>query len=164
MVIVLQNDSGHLSCWLICDQNIRLALKGASDHSLSRKIVYEINQRFTCRSGLGRHSSDDARGCICSRGLLRLSWLRVLRLLPELLRLRLGRLRSALGASLLWRVARARVGRRTRLARRRMARSSLTRSSATVPGVLRHSVHAGSDAARRLWFAQQENRRRVGKQ
>jgi hypothetical protein len=29
MAIVLQNDSGHLSCWLICDQNIRLPLKGA---------------------------------------------------------------------------------------------------------------------------------------
>src|ERR1700741_5436650 len=27
MVIVLQNDSGHLSCWLICDQNIRLPLR-----------------------------------------------------------------------------------------------------------------------------------------
>src|ERR1700686_811637 len=61
MAIVLQNDSGHLSCWLICDQNIRLPLKGARDHTLSRKIVYEINQGFTCRSGLGRHSSDDSR-------------------------------------------------------------------------------------------------------
>src|SRR6266481_6207817 len=76
------------------------------------------------------------------RRLLRLPWLRVLRLLPELLRLRLGRLLSALGASLLWRVARALVGGRARLARRRMARSSLTRSSAAVPGVLRHSAHA----------------------
>src|SRR5260370_29313507 len=88
----------------------RIPLKGGLSHSLSRKIVYEINQRFTCRSGLGRHSSDDARGCICSRGLLRLSWLRVLRLLPELLRLRLGRLRSALGGSLFWRCAPASVG------------------------------------------------------
>jgi hypothetical protein len=29
MAIILQNDSGHLSYWLICDQNIRLPLKGA---------------------------------------------------------------------------------------------------------------------------------------
>jgi hypothetical protein len=29
MAIVLQNDSRNLSCWLICDQNIRLPLKGA---------------------------------------------------------------------------------------------------------------------------------------
>ena len=57
----------------------------------------------------------------------------------KLLPLRLWRLRSALGASLLWR-----VGRRTRLARRRMARSSLTWSSATVPGVLRHSAARGA--------------------
>src|ERR1700731_485215 len=56
------------SSWLIRDQNTQLPIQGARDHSLSRKIVYEINQRFTCRSGLGRHSSDDARGCICSRG------------------------------------------------------------------------------------------------
>jgi hypothetical protein len=70
------------------------------------------------------------------RQLLRLSWLRVLQLLPELLWLWLGRLLSALVAGsvlrrVLWRVAKAGVGRRTRrtrLAWRRMARPSLTRS------------------------------------
>src|SRR5215831_14540230 len=67
------------------------------------------------------------------RRLLRLSWLRVLQLLPELLRLRLGRLLSALVApSLLrrglWRGGGALVGRWTRLAWPRMARASLTRS------------------------------------
>jgi hypothetical protein len=67
------------------------------------------------------------------RRLLRLSWLRVLQLLPELLWLWLGRLLSALVAALvlrrvLWRVAQARVERRVRLASRRMARPSLIRS------------------------------------
>jgi hypothetical protein len=65
------------------------------------------------------------------RWLLRLSWLRVLQLLPELLRLWVGRLLSALVAAsvlrrVLWRVARTQVGRRTRMAWRRMAPPSLT--------------------------------------
>jgi len=29
MAVVLQNDSGHLSRWLMCNQNIRLPLTGA---------------------------------------------------------------------------------------------------------------------------------------
>jgi len=72
------------------------------------------------------------------RRLLRLSWLRELQLLPELLRLWLGRLLSALVAAsvlrrVLWRVEQTWVERRTRLAWSRMAwrwmaRPSLTRS------------------------------------
>src|ERR1700751_3832754 len=49
---------GRLSRRLIWDQNIRLPTKGAGDQILLQKVVYEINQRFTCRSGLERHSSD----------------------------------------------------------------------------------------------------------
>src|SRR5258708_30053333 len=56
------------SSWLIRDQNTQLPIQGARDHGVSRKILYETNQRFTCRSGLGRRSSDDARVCIRSRG------------------------------------------------------------------------------------------------
>src|SRR5215831_5850623 len=73
--------------------------------------------------------------CILSvvRRLLRVSWLRVLRLLPGLLRLWLGRLLSALVAAsvlrrVLWWVAQARLEWRARLAWRRMARPSLTRA------------------------------------
>jgi Putative peptidoglycan binding domain len=42
MATGLQNDSGHLSSWLICDQNTQLPFKGARDHSLSRKIVMRL--------------------------------------------------------------------------------------------------------------------------
>ncbi len=92
------------------------------------------------------------------RRLLRLSWLRVLQLLPELLRLWLGRLLSALVEAsilrrVLWRMARARVG-RTPLARwwpawRRMAWPSLTLSLDHDP--LRLSRQRPRDARRRNW-------------
>ena len=91
----------------------------------------------TLTTARGARASREMKPASCFRDLA--SFSNRQKRLPELLRLRLGRLRSALGASLLWR-----VGRRTRLARRRMARSSLTRSSATVPGVLRHSAARGA--------------------
>jgi hypothetical protein len=92
-------------------------------------------RRFLCICALGACSGGflfwQRLLCAVVRRLLRLSWLRVLRLLPELLWLWLGRLLSALVAAsvlrrVLWRVAKALVGRRTRLAWRPMARPSLT--------------------------------------
>ena len=90
-----------------------------SDARIARRSAHESASWSTC----------SLCGLFYLRALGRLSWLRVLQLLPELLRLRLGRLLSALVApSLLWRVAEALVGRRTRQAWPRMARASLTRS------------------------------------
>ena len=63
-----KTQEGVSSASLIWDQNIQLSPQGDLSDLLLRKVVYEINQGVTCRSGLGRHSSDTARGCICTRG------------------------------------------------------------------------------------------------
>jgi hypothetical protein len=62
-----KTQEGVSSASLIWDQNIQLLSQGDLSDPLVRKVVYEINQGVAYRSGLGRHSSDDARGCICSR-------------------------------------------------------------------------------------------------
>src|ERR1700736_2370711 len=62
-----KTQEGVSSASLIWDQNIQLSPQGDLSDLLATKLVYEINQGVTCRSGLGRHSGDDARGCICSR-------------------------------------------------------------------------------------------------
>ena len=127
-------------------------------------------RRLLCLCALGSCSSDFLfwQRLLCAfilsvvRRLLRLSWLRVLQLLSELLRLWVGRLLSALVAAsvlrrVLRRVAQARVGRRPRLAWRRMARArvgrrmarpSLTRSLGKDAGVWAYKPYRGHESSK----------------
>src|ERR1700747_2430871 len=52
---------------LICNRDIRLSPPGDRDQNATRKVTYEINQGFACRSGFGWHSGDCAHRCIRSR-------------------------------------------------------------------------------------------------
>src|SRR5258708_23713216 len=62
-----QNHELAPSGQLICNQHIRLPPPSDRGQIATRKVTYEINQGFACRSGFGRHSGDRAHRRIRSR-------------------------------------------------------------------------------------------------